>query len=161
MRFTNQITGTVFSLILLFVFSSTALYAQQTIHYDNRQAEFNTAMELYKQEKYSAAQHAFNEFAQRTSPDDALLKEDAKFYASMCAMKLHNRNVQHLIKTFIFEHPENPNINEASFQLANHYFKEEIYGAAIKWYDKVDKLSLPEEQMSEYYFKTGFCHYAR
>ncbi|MEA3449089.1 MAG: tetratricopeptide repeat protein [Bacteroidota bacterium] len=161
MRFTNPITGTVFSLILLFVFSSTASYAQQTIHYDNRQAEFNTAMELYKQEKYSAAQDAFNEFALRTSPDDALLKEDAKFYASMCAMKLHNRDVQHLIKTFIFEHPENPNINEASFQLANHYFKEEKYGAAIKWYDKVDKLSLPETQLSEYFFKTGFCHYAR
>ncbi len=161
MRFTNQITSTVFSVTLLFVLYSVPLYSQETIHYDNRQADFNNAMELYEQQKYSAAQHAFNEFAHRTSADDALLREDAKFYASMCAMKLHNRDVQHLIKTFIFEHPENPNINEASFQLANHYFKEKKYGAAIKWYDKVDKLSLPEEQLSEYFFKTGFCHYAR
>ncbi|MGM0649520.1 MAG: tetratricopeptide repeat protein, partial [Bacteroidota bacterium] len=161
MPYTYRKYSTILCFLLIILFSGVPVLAQQTLHYDNRQADFNAAMELYEQKKYSAAQKAFNEFAVRGSHDDALLREDAKYYAAMCAMKLHNRDVQYLIETFIFEHPENPRINQASFQLANHYYDEKKFGAAIKWYDKVDKLSLPHEQLSEYFFKTGFCHYAR
>ncbi len=136
-------------------------FAQQNLNSDNRQQAFNDALELFEQKKYSAAQHAFSQFMERDNINDALLKEDAEYYASICAMKLYNRDVNHLIEEFIFNHPENPKINQASFQLANHYYRETKYRSALKWYEKVDKLSLPELQLREYYFKTGFCHYAR
>jgi tetratricopeptide (TPR) repeat protein len=136
-------------------------FAQQNLNSDNRQQAFNDALELFEQKKYSAAQHAFSKFMERDNINDALLKEDAEYYASICAMKLYNRDVNHLIEEFIFNHPENPKINQASFQLANHYYRETKYRSALKWYDKVDKLSLPELQLSEYFFKTGFSHYAR
>ena len=145
-------------LLGMFVFTG---FAQQNLQYSNRQQEFNAAMELYQKKKFSAAQHAFNKFMERQDINDAILVEDAEFYASLCAMKLYNRDVNHLIESFIHNHPENPNINEASFQLANHYFRETKYKSALKWYDRVDKMSLDELQQSEYFFKTGFCHYAR
>ncbi len=135
--------------------------AQQNKQYSNRQQDFNEAMELYQKKKYSAAQQLFTKFMHRQSPDDAILVEDAEFYASMCALKLYNRDVNRLIEEFIYNHPENPNINQASFQLANHYFKKKRYKSALKWYEKVDKIKLDKLQISEYYFKTGFCYYAQ
>jgi TolA-binding protein len=141
--------------------SGTLARGQESVRYTNRQEVFDKAMTLYEHKKYSAAQRAFNEFARRNSQDDALLTEDAEYYAAMCAMKLYNLDVSHLIETFIHDHPENPNINQASFTLANHYFRQDKHRSALKWYDRVDKLSLPEEQLSEYFFKTGFCYYVR
>lgn len=148
------LTGILFSLAVIG-------FAQKSLNYTNRLQEFNNALELYEQKKYSAAQNAFNQFMERGDINDALLREDAEYYASLCAMKLYNRDVNYLIEQFIFNHPENPKINQASFQLANHYFRETKYKSALKWYEKVDERSLPELQLSEYYFKTGFCHYAR
>ncbi|MFO7879963.1 MAG: tetratricopeptide repeat protein [Bacteroidota bacterium] len=149
------------ALAVILLFSGMLVSAQESVRYDNRQEKFDKAMVLYKHKKYSAAQRAFNEFAQRHSQDDALLKEDAEYFAAMCAMKLYNLDVSHLIEEFIHQHPENPKINQASFTLANHYYRQKKYRSALKWYDKVDKLNLPDEQLSEYYFKKGFCHYAR
>jgi TolA-binding protein len=145
-------------LLIGIVFSS---FAQKSMNYNHRMQEFNAAKELFDNKKYSAAQHAFNQFMERQDINDAILKEDAEYYAAISAMKLYNRDVNHLIETYIRNHPESPKINQASFQLANHYFRETKYRSALKWYDKVDKRSLREEQISEYYFKTGFCHYAR
>src|SRR6056297_3307170 len=117
---------------LILIFSGMLVKGQESVRYSNRQEAFDKAMILYEHKKYSAAQRAFNEFARRNSNDDALLKEDAEYYAAMCAMKLYNLDVSHLIETFIHEHPENPNINQASFTLANHYYRQDKHRSALK-----------------------------
>ena len=45
--------------------------------------------------------------------------------------------------------------------MANFNFRNKKYKDALEWYEKTDRLSLSEEEQSEYFFKSGFSHFAR
>ncbi|MBP7462849.1 MAG: tetratricopeptide repeat protein [Bacteroidales bacterium] len=149
-------------IIVLFSFLSLAdIAAQSTQIFQQPDDRFSTAKQLYDKGHYGAAQKMFEDFANNPGNEYSVYKDDALYYSSMCALKLFNKDAEYLIEQFIREHPESYNVNDAGFQMGNYQFLKKKYPNALKWYEQVDRLSLTPEENGEYFFKSGYCHYAR
>ena len=138
------------------------VYSQQTQKYNNVDYTFQRAMDLYNNQMYGASQKVFSEVLLFDEEGQHLsYKDDAAFYIAMCALHLTNRNAEYLLHEYIEEKPESYNNLAAIFQMANYHFKNRKYKNALDWYEKIDRLSLPKEDLPEYHFKMGFSHFAR
>ncbi|HOY39949.1 MAG TPA: tetratricopeptide repeat protein [Bacteroidales bacterium] len=148
-------------LLMILLLAGLFAFGQKTMLYNEPDDRYAGAVQLYEAGHYGAAQKIFEEFASSDKPENSVYKDDAKYYASMCALKLFNKDAEYLISVFIREHPESYNVNDANFQMGNYQFLKKKYPSALKWYEEVDRLSLTAEENGEYFFKTGYCHFAR
>lgn len=145
-------------LVLLF---SISVYGQRTLSYNEMENKWTTAVNLYEKGMYVPAQKLFSEILLYQGKEYAAYKDDAAYYFAICSMNLFNNDAEYQITSFIEDHPESRNNNNASFQMANFKFRNKDYKNAIDWYTKTDRLILTEDEQSEYFFKLGFSHFAR
>ena len=52
-------------------------------------------------------------------------------------------------------------MDEAAFRLADYFYDKNSWAKSISWYNRVDRYKLNKNQLSEYYFKKGYCYYKR
>ena len=62
---------------------------------------------------------------------------------------------------FISEFPESPHVDEAAFRLGDFFYDKNNWAKSISWYNRVDRFKLDRNELSEYYFKKGYCYYKR
>ncbi|MCF8308638.1 MAG: tetratricopeptide repeat protein [Bacteroidales bacterium] len=142
--------------LLLTVIGLQAVYGQQTATYDNTYSLFQEGSELYEEQKYGAARETLSEYL-RKSPRDAEHRAEAQYLKAMAAMKLGNKDAEHLLKKFIEKYPENSRAKRVYFQLALDRFANYDYFEARKNFDKVEPSFLSNEETLEYHFKYGYC----
>jgi TolA-binding protein len=145
----------------LFLFACTISFSQSSLKYHSTEYRFERATMLYKQEQYSAAQKMFAQIVAMPGVEYSSYRDDAAYYHALCAMELFNQDAEYLIEYFINTHPESYNVNDASFEMANYQFTKKRFKKALEWYEKVDRLSLSPESNNEYWFKSGYCLFAR
>lgn len=131
------------------------VYAQKT-DFDSQNALYRKAMELFEKEKYVAAQHYFQKAATEAAPDQLLEKENASYFAILCAMELFHDDTEMLTERFISNYPESPYINIINLKLALYEYGKKKYKPALEYFAQVKKEELTEEQNAEYYFKSGY-----
>lgn len=149
-------------LILLLIVANTQVFSQQTYKHTDISSIFSSAMNLYQNQMYGAAQKKFSEVLMLDEgKSHSAFMDDAAFYIAMCAMHLTNKDAEFLISEFIEEKPESYNNQAAIFEMANFHFRNKKYRDALKWYERIDRLALNREELSEYNFKIGFSHFAR
>jgi TolA-binding protein len=136
-----------------------SLDAQKTSIYTHSRLDLEKGMDLFRKEKYGAAQRFFIKAAE--SSDNTITKAQARYYAALSAIELSNDDAEYLTLTFISNHPESPLVNNAWFRLADYAFRKKSYPTAIKYYGNVDRFLLDEDEFSEYYFQLGYSHYSR
>lgn len=149
------------SIVSLFVLLSVTGFSQQTLRYDDMEDRYETAMDLYEKGLYVPSQKLFSEILLHEGQEFSSYKDDAAFYVALCSMHLFNSDAEYQLTTFISDHPESYNNNNAAFQMANFQFRKKKYKKAVEWYEKTDRMSLNSEEQSEYFFKLGFSHFAR
>jgi TolA-binding protein len=147
--------------VLLFLVSATSIFAQRTQAYNEMENLWETAGSLYEKGMYVPAQKLYTQILLHEGKEYSAYKDDAAYYIALCSMNLFNKDAEFQITSFIEDHPESRNSNNASFQMANFEFRNKDYKDAIEWYEKTDRLSLTADEQSEYYFKMGFSHFAR
>ncbi|MBN2776051.1 MAG: tetratricopeptide repeat protein [Bacteroidales bacterium] len=150
-----------FYAVLILMLSGLCAFAQQTGKYVEPDFTFTTAMELYEKGMYVPAQKMFAEILLHEGQEHSSYKDDAAYYIALCSMHLFNYDAEYQLQSFIEGHPESYNNNNAAFQMANYHFRNRKFKNAIEWYDKTDRMSLNDEEQSEYFFKLGFSHFAR
>lgn len=155
MRLKNFVT------MLLFLFVVVSAVAQETMKYTGEEFSFRTAKELYDKGMYASAQQNFFSIMNSTDIENSKYRDDAAFYFAMCSMHLFNRDAEYQLNEFAESHPESDNINEASFAMANVYYRDKKYKKALAWYNKVQYSDLDDEGQTEYFFKKGHCLFAR
>ncbi|MBL4657078.1 MAG: tetratricopeptide repeat protein [Flavobacteriales bacterium] len=143
------------SLCLLLNISASA---QKTVIYNNSTSDYRLGMELMEKRKFGAAQREFEKIAQAPGAPNSDVKANAEYYAALCALNLFNKDAEYLFKRFIQEHPENPKVKTAYFQLGIYKFRRHSYTKAIEWFSQVDKYDLNNTELSEYYFKLGYSY---
>lgn len=152
---------------LLLAGSFTASYAQSSmlVHLNKN---YQTGLELLDNEKYVAAAQQFRLVEQTRQKADAqqesnselsLLKENAKFYAAVCALELGNNDAESLFQNFIKNYPLNPNTKLAYFHVGKSYFAQKNYTKALEWFEKTDPSTLSQKQRLEYQFKQGYAYF--
>ena len=152
---------------LLLAGNLTAGYAQVSAIV-NLNKYYQTGLELLDHEKYVAAAQQFRLVEQtrqkpgtqqESSAELSLLRENAKFYAAVCALELGNDDAESLFQTFIKDYPLNPNTKLAYFHVGNSYFLQKNYTKALEWYEKTDPSTLSKKQRTEYQFKQGYSYF--
>ncbi|WP_432713889.1 tetratricopeptide repeat protein, partial [Pedobacter sp.] len=152
---------------LLLAGNLTAGYAQLS-PLVNLNKNYQSGLELLDNEKYVAAAQQFRLVEHlRIKPDAqpesnaqlSLLKENAKFYAAVCALELGNADAESLFQKFINDYPLNPNTKLAYFHVGKAYFAQKNYEKALSWFEKTDPSTLSQKQRVEYQFKQGYAYF--
>lgn len=134
----------------------------------NLNKNYETGLELLNNEKYVAAAQQFKLVEQvrqkpgtqqESNAELSLLKENAKFYAAVCALELGNSDAEGLFQTFIKDYPLNPNTKLAYFHVGKSYFEQKNYQKALEWFEKTDPATLSQKQRLEYQFKQGYSYF--
>ncbi|MBI4929167.1 MAG: tetratricopeptide repeat protein [Bacteroidetes bacterium] len=144
---------------ILFLLCIT-VFSQKTAIYTNPDADFKTALELFQKQKYGSAQKQFLKIVHRyQNEQNNLTRIDAEFYSALCALELFNKDAELLLKNFITNHPESPQVQTAYFHLGKYNYRKKQYNKVIEWFQKVDIYDLNNEELSEFYFKRGYSYF--
>jgi tetratricopeptide (TPR) repeat protein len=143
------------SFILFFVFSQ----AQKTSIYTDHNVLYRNALELYDKGKYSAAQKVFAEVIQKNSNRHDEVRINAEYYYALCALKLFHPDAEFLLQRFVDDHPETPQVRTVYLELGRHYYNNNQFKKAVQFFEKIDRLDLNEDELAEYYFKSGYSYF--
>lgn len=138
---------------------SAFLTAQQTDYSTNTEARYRQGLELYNNGKYSAAQEYFDRYLKEHGQENSDLVSNSEFYSAMSSVKLFNNDAESRTLTFLAKNPENPLRNEAIFNLAGYFYQRKSYNKAMDYYSQVESSRLSRDDMSEFYFKSGYCYF--
>ncbi|WP_256007606.1 MULTISPECIES: tetratricopeptide repeat protein [Pedobacter] len=152
---------------LLMASGLTAAYAQSSVLV-NLNKHYRSGVELLNNEKYVAAAEQFRlvekdrnrpDAQQESNAELSLLKENAKFYAAVCALELGNDDAEEQFMDFIRNYPLNPNTKLAYFHVGKSYFDRKNYTKALEWFEKADPNLFSAKQRLEYQFKQGYAYF--
>lgn len=149
----------LFALILLTNMLSFGLMAQKTEVIKEPVRVLSDAKTLFNQQKYAAAYQLYVNYIDLNRQNrDANLSE-AYFYKAISAANLENNDADKQIREFLALFPNDAKKNEAYFNLANFYQKQNNYKEAIDIYQEIEVGSLTKEQKQEYNYKLGYCYF--
>lgn len=142
-------------LTIVFLLVTAMQFSQQSIIDTSILTDFNNALQLYNNKAYAAAQKSFVKVIEN-SEKSSNLKADAAYFEAMCALKLQQTDADIKILDFVEKYPNSTKKNQAFFNVANYYFANQKPAHALKWFEKVNKEILSEENRKELNFKSGY-----
>ncbi len=150
-------------MILLMVFTAFSLnhsFAQLSEIFHEPDLQYKKAYELYVKEKYGAAREIFDNYLQigKGTPANQI---NASYYGAICAYELFNPDAEKRLVTFTERNPESTKAPLAWFYLGRHYYRIKQYRNALPAFEKADVYYLSGDEVSEYYFKTGYCYFSK
>jgi TolA-binding protein len=146
-------------IIILLCSINITVFGQKTTIYTHKNATYNSALELYDKEKYSAAQEKFRIVLKNIDDKKSEIAVNTQYYHALCGLKLFNINAENLLIEFIYTYPESPKVKLAYFHLGRYKFRKKKYDEALYWFAKIDIYDLTDEELSEYHFKIGYSHF--
>ena len=147
---------------LLFVIcigSANFMYGQKNIIYYEPEATYQKGLELFNKEKFNAAQELFYKTINAIEDIQSEIRISAEYYAAICAVELYNINAEYKLIKFITEHSENSKVKLANFQLGKLQYRQKKYHGAVKAFESVDIYDLNDEELLDYYFKSGYSYF--
>ncbi len=140
------------------VFAFKAFTQKSTI-YTHSNTTYNSALELYDKEKFSAAQEKFLQVLNNTEDKKSEVALNAMYYHALCGLELFNTDAENLLIEFIYAYPESPKVKLAYFHLGRYKFRKKKYDEALEWFAKMDLYDLSEKDLAEYHFKKGYSFF--
>ncbi len=145
-------------LLVCLAFITVAGYGQRSSVYDEPDATYRQALELFNKQQYGAARKLFLQVVEN-SPDPAdETGASALFYAGLSAMELFHPDAEAFLMTFINDYSTHPRQNMARFELGNLKYRDRRYQEALGWYAQVNHRPLKPARQDEYNFKKGYSH---
>lgn len=143
---------------LLTILFPVSAMAQATTVLQPINQERIMANELFRNESMGAARIQFNLIADNKNYSSSE-KEEAALFAALCGARLQNADAITTLRNFINTHSESAALNAAFFELGRLQFNDNSYSEALISLEQVEISSLNNEQLAEYYFKTGYCQF--
>jgi TolA-binding protein len=134
----------------------TSLSSQKTI-LDISNQKYYFASELFEKEKYTAAQHIFENLASSDENDNILQKSNAAYYSILCGNALFNNDVEERSVQFSNNFPESPKLSVIDFELGKLQYIKKKYPKALEYFKLVDTDLLSTDDKAELNFKEGYC----
>ncbi len=146
------------SLIFLFGLYSLRCFSQQTQVYTEPTASYDKALDLFDAQRYSAAEHLFEQIA-KDCPDQSNMKINADYYSAVCSMYLFHDDAERRMMGFIEMHPQSPKVKKVDFLLGNYAYRKHKFKDALVWYYKVEPANLDKDESQEFYYKRGYSSF--
>jgi TolA-binding protein len=147
------------SIVLIMFVMSVSTFSQQTAIYDQPEADYRLALELFNKGKYGAAQKLFLQTRDNIDDPQSEIRINSEYYAAICAVELFHPDAEKQLTDFIFGNPSHPRQGIASFQMGNLKYRNRRYDEALLWYSRVASHDLTFEQREELRFKTGYSYF--
>lgn len=145
------------SVFFLAFITVISVNAQKTLEYSNKDADFKKAMRLFDNEKFGAAQRQFEKVVKRIDEPHSEIKMTSEYYIAMCALELFNQDAEQLFINFIKDHPQNPKIRKARFQLGKYNYRMKDWRKTVIWLEQVDVNDLETFELPEFHFKYAYA----
>ncbi len=152
----KAISASVLLLTSLLLF--TGAYCQQSKDFEQPDAAYLMAVELFESGKYGASQKIFSELLHGGSRINQDIQAQASFYDALCAAELSHPDATARITSYLDEHPGHSGSKTAWFYLGKMYFNKSKYRDAIEAFQKVKREELASAQQDEYDYKTGYAY---
>ncbi|HYG53549.1 MAG TPA: tetratricopeptide repeat protein [Flavobacteriales bacterium] len=152
---------TVFIILLVAqagAFNNQAM-AQRTAAYRDIEFTYRTAIDLFNKKQYSAAAKHFEEVVNNQKNTGSEMVINSTYHIALAHLYLFRKDAEHLLITFLREHPHASQCKTIYFLLGKHYYQQKRYQKAVDYFQKVDKFDLNETQLAEYYFKWGHSNF--
>lgn len=160
----GRVTVWLWTLGCLCLWSAAGLSAQNTAFYDEPEALYRDALELYAKAKYASARKQFirvgNKVAAHPIPEDDYYRSESAFYAAVCGAKLYHRNAQVDLQRFIERYPMSPHVQEAWLAMGDYLYYYKAYAEAYVAYAHVDLGRLEPEAAERYRFHAGYAAFS-
>ena len=147
-------------IVFLALLNTHALRAQQTAIYHQPDVLYNKGYELFINQKYSAAREVFDEYLQQPEGTAANVI-NAQYYTGVSGFELFHPDAESKLLTFTRQYPENTHAARASFYLGKLYYRQKRYRNALPFFEKTDVYYLTNDEVPEFYFKSGYCYYMK
>ena len=135
--------------------------AQKTAVYDEPEATYRSAMELFHKGVYGPAKDKFSTTISSIENCEDEMRVSAEYYNAICAVELFNDDAELLLRDFIESHPQSTYVRVIYFQLGKFQYRKKNYRGVIKSFEKVDIYELSKEEQAEFYFKRGYSFFKR
>ena len=133
--------------------------SQKSLFFNNDDMTYMRAMDLFKKEKYGAAQKHFQKAMEEYSESNTLLKVNAEYYSALCAVELFNDDAEYMMIQFISSNPESIYLNDAHYHLGGLYYRKRNYRKASRWLETVMHEHLNQDLRDRYFFMLGYSYF--
>ncbi len=148
--------------LLFLLFSFYFSNAQSTKIYNDPDADFKQAKELYQQQKFSLAYPLFEKLYiddNRKSYIPITVQTEAKYYSIVCRLQLNDVSaVQNAIDFINLEHNA-PRIEMMCYQLGEYYYKHQDFADALDHYQKANIANLSNIEIGNMKFHEGYAYF--
>lgn len=149
----------LFAIIFLSNTLCFSLMAQKTEIIKEPQRILKDAKALFNEQKYAAAYQQYVNYIDLFNNSNDIDLADAYFYKAISATNLENNDADKQIREFLSLYPNNARKNDAYFNLANFYQKQNDFTKAINTYNEIEYGDLTKDQKLEYNYKLGYCYF--
>ena len=143
----------------ILICAMSGISAQKTQTFQQPETICKSAKELFDMQQYGAAKEAFLKIMESTPDKHNPKREEALYYAAVCACRLHHKDAGLLCREFTESYPESIYLGRLHWNLANYRFNSSAYHLAMLSYEKADEGIMDADSRLEYLFKKGYCHF--
>jgi TolA-binding protein len=151
-------SAALFYLLLIFHFS----YAQSTKIYNDADADFKQAKELFQQQKFSLAYPQFEKLYLHKAWQSNIpvsVQTEAKYYAIICRLQLKDITAVEEAKDFIALEHNAPRIEMMSYQLGEYYYKQSNFADANEYFEKTNVANLSNTEIATMKFHEAYGYF--
>lgn len=154
-----------YTVLFFVILISSSSFAQQTRYYDDPQASFRQGIEFFEHEYYSLAFPIFRELKyslrETDKSNNAVEYQDVKYYYLVCALEQNDKTAVTAAQEYINLENNAPRVGMISFHLAEYYFRQKDYTAALKAYEHADIDNLNNKDIADMKFHQGYCYFTK
>jgi len=155
-----------YTVLLFFVILlSSSSFAQQTKYLDDPQASYKQAKDFFQNEYYSLAYPIFSELKYSLRETDrtnnAVEYQDVRYYYLVCALEQNDKAAVEAAKEFVDVENNAPRVGMMSFHLAEYYFRQQDYAAAVQLYEHADIDNLSNKEIANLKFHQGYGYFVQ
>ncbi len=148
--------------LLSFIFLLHFSYAQSTKTYNDPDADFKQAKELYQQQKFSLAYPLFEKLYlddERKSSIPISVQTEAKYYSIVCRLQLNDVTAVDAANDFISLEHNAPRIEMMCYQLGEYYYKHQDFADALDNYERANVANLSNTEIATMKFHEGYVYF--
>ncbi len=154
----------LFSLLLLFTFllPVVALKAQLAQVWQDPDADFKNAKELFQRGQFSLAYPVFKNLYANGTPNSkipALVEQECRYYYVLSGLQLNDATVVPMAVSFTQLENNTPRVQMMSYQLAEYYFRKKNFPDALTYYEVAGIDNLTNREIADMKFHQGYAYF--
>ena len=136
---------------------SLEAYSQSSLYQTSPQQKLDHNLELFEKQLFSASIYDNTRLLAR--PVNSGQAKNAELNRAMAALQVESPDGAGLMKSYIYDHGNDPSVTTAGLYLGDHFFFKRNFPEAIDSYKLVNTEKLTLENRAEVLFKQGYSHF--